>query len=426
MGWDDDSSDSALERWRKSSSGAKLTVVGLVVFVVFVFVALGGGGGGVDDIDSSFESQYAVVIDAGSSGSRVHVYEVRKEKNGAFNVVDELFEQLKPGLSAYKADPKAAAASLDPLLDKAAARVPAAQHSTTSIALGATAGLRMIGEAAAARILDEVRDHITEKYDFKIKRKEDVRILDGNEEGKYAWIAVNTLLGQVGRDALETYAACDLGGGSVQCMFAMPGDAASLRKGTPRKPSPPGYVESVSGGGRSYDLYVHSFLGYGLLAARMAVLKATADAPGACLPSGFKGAYQYGDASLAVAGRGTASFGSCRNAVKAALKQDKPCDDDIAPAVECPVDGQWVGGLSKLLAQSPQAKVWVGACDFIEAPVEYSLHLQLGLLMHCYFLTPCHFLAASSHVIFLRKNQVYWCWDPWKRVRRRGRRVHHE
>ena len=83
--------------------------------------------------------------------------------------------------------------------------------------------------------------------------------------GRYAWIAVNTLLGQVGRDALETYSACDLGGGSVQCMFAMPGESASLRKGKTRRALPKGYVETVSGGGRKYDLYVHSFLGLSLI-----------------------------------------------------------------------------------------------------------------------------------------------------------------
>ncbi len=78
----------------------------------------------------------------------------------------------------------------------------------------------------------------------------------------------------MGRDPLETYAACDLGGGSVQCMFALPTESASLRKGVVGRRKPPaGYVETVAGGGRKYDLYVHSFLGYGLLAARMAVLK---------------------------------------------------------------------------------------------------------------------------------------------------------
>ena len=355
MDWSDQ--ESTFQRWRRSSS-AKCTVIGLVLLLVVAFFLFPTS---VSSGSSQLDSQYAVVIDAGSSGSRVHVYEVRKH-DGSYDVVDELFEQLKPGLSAFKDDPKAAAASLDPLLQKAAERVPPELHSQTAIGLGATAGLRMIGEAKASKILYAVRDHITSNYDFPIRHENDIRILDGNEEGKYAWIAVNTLLGQVGQDPSETYAACDLGGGSVQCMFAMPGDSASLRKGNPtQKDMPAGYVEKVTGGGRSYNLYVHSFLGYGLLAARMAVLDATPNAAAACMPADFTGEYTYGDKSVPASGRGTASFNSCRMAVQAALKTDKPCNDNVAPASECPIDGQWAGGLAKLLEKSPQFKVCVSS-----------------------------------------------------------------
>ncbi len=182
--------ESSFNRWRRSSS-AKLTAFGLALLLLLAFFLLPGSGGGATGL-----SQYTIVIDAGSSGSRVHVYEIRKE-DGTFRVVDELFEQLKPGLSAYKDNPAAAAESLDPLLKSAAQRVPASQHSTTPIALGATAGLRLIGEDAASKILAATREYILARYDFLVRSERDIRILDGNEEGKYAWIAVNTLLGQV-------------------------------------------------------------------------------------------------------------------------------------------------------------------------------------------------------------------------------------
>jgi Golgi nucleoside diphosphatase len=45
--------------------------------------------------------RYAVVLDAGSTGSRVHSYRFKSSGVGALNLVDDTFEQLKPGLSSF-------------------------------------------------------------------------------------------------------------------------------------------------------------------------------------------------------------------------------------------------------------------------------------------------------------------------------------
>lgn len=93
--------------------------------------------------------RYAVVLDAGSTGSRVHTYRFRNGEGGGLELVDDDFHQLKPGLSSFKDDPDKGAASLAPLLDAAKERVPASAHASTPIELRATAGLRLLPEAQA-------------------------------------------------------------------------------------------------------------------------------------------------------------------------------------------------------------------------------------------------------------------------------------
>lgn len=82
---------------------------------------------------------FGIVIDAGSTGSRIHVYKFNFCRGPSPDLEDELFEQLKPGLSHYAGRPREAAESLDPLLRSAFHSIPVDMHHCTPIIVKATA-----------------------------------------------------------------------------------------------------------------------------------------------------------------------------------------------------------------------------------------------------------------------------------------------
>ncbi len=71
----------------------------------------------------------------------------------------------------------------------------------------------------------------------------------GADEGAFAWLTLNYLLGYLGKAEHETMAAIDLGGGSVQQAFAVTEEEANE--------APDGYITKLTGGGRTYYVYVH-------------------------------------------------------------------------------------------------------------------------------------------------------------------------
>lgn len=134
------------------------------------------------------------MIDAGSTGSRIHVYKFHN-CFAAPTLEHETFEQIKPGLSSYPHDPQKAAESLDSLLDLAVAEIPKELQSCTPLAVKATAGLRLLGEAQSRAILEAVEKRINSKYPFPLPAEDGVIIMEGKDEGVYAWITTNYLLG---------------------------------------------------------------------------------------------------------------------------------------------------------------------------------------------------------------------------------------
>ena len=103
--------------------------------------------------------KYLLVIDAGSSGSRLHVYNYDKARPGVLpqiSLPNPTFK-VEPGLSHHAGTPTGAGKSLQPLLEFARKAVPQGMHSSTQIILMATAGLRLLEPDARNGILASCR-----------------------------------------------------------------------------------------------------------------------------------------------------------------------------------------------------------------------------------------------------------------------------
>ncbi|CAL9123228.1 unnamed protein product [Musa textilis] len=281
---------------------------------------------------------YAVIFDAGSSGSRVHVY-CFDEKLDLLHIGMELelFIQKKPGLSFYANDPREAANSLIPLLEKAESVVPVELRQKTPVRVGATAGLRALGAETSEKILQAVRDLLQRKSSLKFN-PDWVTVLDGTQEGAFQWVTINYLLGKLGKSYAKTVGVVDLGGGSVQMAYAISEkDAAYAPKVSDGQDS---YVQELFLKGTRYYLYVHSYLHYGLLAARAEILKVT-EGRSNCILGGYDGSYEYGGkAYKASASSSGASFSKCRDDAIKALKVNEPA----CTHMKCTFGGIWNGG----------------------------------------------------------------------------------
>ncbi|KAK6151894.1 hypothetical protein DH2020_014529 [Rehmannia glutinosa] len=328
-----------IRRW----SGVILLVLLPLLFISFVLFLMPARSSS-DSISRKFSSnfmskRYAVIFDAGSSGSRVHVFCFNQQLDLVPMGQDlELFLQRKPGLSGYAKDPEAAANSLSYLLEKAEAAVPKELRHNTPVRVGATAGLRQLEGDASDRILLAVREFLKNKSSLKSKA-DWVTVLDGNQEGAYQWVTINYLLGNLGKRYSSTVGVVDLGGGSVQMAYAISeSDAAKAPKLSGGEDS---YVQQMYLKGRTYHLYVHSYLHYGLLAARAEILKVDEEFGNPCILAGYNGSYKYGQAEYkASALPSGSSLSKCREAVIKALK----VNESSCAHMKCTFGGAWNGG----------------------------------------------------------------------------------
>ncbi|KAJ6974869.1 apyrase 2-like [Populus alba x Populus x berolinensis] len=312
----------------------------LIAFVLFVMPSREDYeyGGGIRKMSTDSRS-YAVIFDAGSSGSRVHVYcfdqnldlvPIGKEL--------ELFLQLKPGLSAYANNPQEAANSLVSLLHKAESSVPKELRPKTPVRVGATAGLRALGMDASDKILQAVRDLLRDTSTLKSEAN-GVTVLDGSQEGSYQWVTINYLLGNLGKKYSNTVGVVDLGGGSVQMAYAISEtDAAKAPRLSDGEDT---YVKEMFLMGTNYYLYVHSYLHYGLLAARAEMLDASEDSTNPCILAGYDGVYKYGGKDhKASASPSGSNMEECRRLALNALK----VNETTCTHMKCTFGGIWNGG----------------------------------------------------------------------------------
>jgi Golgi nucleoside diphosphatase len=231
------------------------------------------------------ESVHGLMVDAGSTGSRLHIYEweprvLRSDQDvsAAVSGIKLSFpgtesrwtDRLRPGLASFGrvSDdllPGAIAEYLEPLLDFARTILHSkqSQFSKFPIFLRATAGMRILDPTDRARVMQAVRELFRNKtYCPFLFVDEQARVLSGEEEAIYDWTAVNFLLGDLLEQSegagtvinpKKTVGALDLGGGSTQIAFYEPNEDVMAN-----------LFKLQIGQAKHWNVYAHSFLFYGM------------------------------------------------------------------------------------------------------------------------------------------------------------------
>lgn len=268
--------------------------------------------------------RFAVMFDAGSTGTRVHIFKLRLDPDQSQfpQLLEETFKAIKPGLSAFAEDPPQSRAGLMQLLDLVRSTVPVQFHESTPVFLKATAGLRLLQGDQADRLLDEVRA-LFRSSPF-LSTDYSVSILDGTDEGICAWLTLNFLLGAV-EGAATSVGMLDLGGGSTQVTFR----PSPQFQQSPSAPTDSIHILRLFN--CSYTLYTHSYLGLGLMSARAEVLGQPSPAPDAvlvtpCLAPDVKATWEHEHVLYNLRGQrpedatGSGVFLACSERVRSVLK----------------------------------------------------------------------------------------------------------
>ncbi|KFO89922.1 Ectonucleoside triphosphate diphosphohydrolase 7, partial [Buceros rhinoceros silvestris] len=167
----------------------------------------------------------------------------------------------------------------------AAAHVPAQKHKETPLYILCTAGMRLLPERQQAAILEDLVRNVPLEFDFLFS-KSHAEVISGKQEGVYAWIGINFVLGRFDHeedeeDAVVTVALgsqgeplvrkrtvgiLDMGGASLQIAYEVPDSGAFSPQQEEAAKSLLAEFNlgcDVQHTGHVYRVYVNTFLGFG-------------------------------------------------------------------------------------------------------------------------------------------------------------------
>jgi Golgi nucleoside diphosphatase len=303
--------------------------------------------------------RYGVVLDAGSSGTRVYVYQwvgnsPATVKASSLPTLPELktkdkwTKKVHPGVSTYGETPDLVGPDhLKPLLEHALKYIPKSAVPETPIFLLATAGMRLLPDHQQKSLLQNICSYIRSKTNFSLPDCDvHIQVIPGETEGLYGWIAANYLLG--GFDSPEhhqhgkghhTYGFLDMGGASAQIAFAPnateaekhANDLTLLR------------LRTMDGLSQEYRVFVTTWLGFGANEARRRYVEdleesyaidGVLEVPDPCLPAGLRLNFDgtiISDEGPSLSNhylRGVGNFDECLRRTFPLLEKDIPCPDE--------------------------------------------------------------------------------------------------
>ncbi|KNG47140.1 nucleoside diphosphatase protein [Stemphylium lycopersici] len=320
--------------------------------------------------------RYGVVLDAGSSGTRVHIYRwlnnnaARKKATDlqlhSLPVIEtdkDWTKKIHPGISTFGEHPHDVGPEhLDKLLSHALKYVPLKEVPNTPLFLLATAGMRILPERQRKEVLKEVCEFARSTTQFQLPDCDvHVQVIPGETEGLYGWIAANYLLGGFNQpkdhehgNGHNTYGFLDMGGASAQIAFAPNATEAEKHADDLTLMR----LRTIDGTPLEHKVFVTTWLGFGVNQARERYVKALLESstekelPDPCLPADLKvevtkdGKFIDSDdedddeepkSKAAAELVGTGQFSECLHQTFPLLEKDKKCTDS-----PCLINGQHV------------------------------------------------------------------------------------
>ncbi|KAA1086797.1 Golgi apyrase [Puccinia graminis f. sp. tritici] len=372
------------------------------------------------------DRQFGIVLDAGSSGTRIQVYSwksPRAQLNHRVTshqstrvlprietgVQDGNDWQLKvePGISSFGSHPHHLGQYLKPLLDHALKLIPANQIATTPFYLLATAGMRLLPQLQQDGILEEVCSYIKTHYRFRINQcSQHIQIISGEEEGTFGWVAVNYLMDgfdrpghpSTGSQASSTFGFLDMGGASTQIAFE-PNELAKIEHADNLTKLT---LKLLDGTDISHSVFVTTWLGYGTNKARERYAQKLLEQfssdhqirkpnqldqlgiiPDPCLPASLllpspSSSYQF---------NGTGDFKKCIQNVSPLLNKNAPCLDE-----PCLFDGKHV------------------------PPIDFSVNRFIGISEYWYSTQDLWSMGGIYDFVEFEKKAISYCQLNWEEI----------
>lgn len=302
-------------------------------------------------------NKYGIVIDSGSSGSRIQIYQWKDQKYVKESSQDDkvlksppkiIQEEgwsfkITPGISTYN-DPQKAKAlwpeHFEKLMDLANKVIPLEKHKETPVFVLATAGMRLQSPSKQKLILDEICSSLQSHTSFYIPNCKDfVQVIDGSTEGVYGWLGLNYLLGQFDNydnteSIHESIGFMDMGGASTQIAF-VPSSIEEIERN--REDLSSVTLRNINGQTQEWKLFVETWLGFGANEARKRYLSqlinisqvnpsigSTINDP--CMPLNSELDFEYNEQTYKFKGIG--NYEMCLKTIYPLLLKNVPCIDD--------------------------------------------------------------------------------------------------
>lgn len=345
--------------------------------------------------DSKYK--YGIVVDSGSSGSRMQIYKWPEPEYVRKHTDDEAIlksppqvtqepdwtKKIKPGISTYNTKTnKIWTEHFKELIEFAEGIIPKEKYSDTPIFVLATAGMRLLSKSDQEKVLKQTCLELKKNSEFLINDcEEHVQVIDGEVEGLYGWLGLNYLMGQMNTYEAnvnhESIGFMDMGGASTQIAF-VPSSTEEIDKH--KDDIARVTLRNINGLTQEWNVFVETWLGFGANQARQRYLSQLVNISkinsnlgtnlnDPCMPIGTEIEYEYEGQNYNIKGIG--NYDMCVKTIYPLLLKNVPCKE--SPCLFNGVHGPKLNfEKDKFVGIS---EYWYTANDVFESGGEYNYRL---------------------------------------------------